>query len=950
MTKRILGLGLVFSIIATSACTESTTGQQAVPIDVSTSFFVDTELSHTKVKAGSTVFVTCHVTDRAGQPTGQPTTVRLDPPDAASLDDHTLTAAKAGTVQVACAITGTTMEDPTPAILEIQPDVAVRTVATVEPTLVVSGETAMASCRVEDSFGNPATSPGAVTFHSSDEAVASVKGAMLDSAKAGTTQVTCEAAGIEPSARIPASLTVQAGEPTQLIFLADPDKAYYMPGDVVALEATAADPAGNPVGGMTAQIKAPNQGVSKVSDNTWKLNTEGTHLFTATLSGAGMEASKSLVVDGTPPNLVILSPARGSTLSGTPTIQVKGNVSDNLSGVTDVDVSGYTIQVHNDGDFGLPMPAAHGMNRIEAMAIDGAGHVAEDAVAAYHSQGWQPYGTESVEDARLDNALQVFLSQEILDDGDHSQAPIDDLATMLEVVLADLDLSELSDMGPFWMETMPNVVDETLVVAGIPITLQGDAVFTAGVSSVLAPNPKVNLDARQGGVVMDFDFLPAAGEPGLEVLVSVRADLPINVHAEIDLGGIFLTYDDVLNPYVEWIIVLTMDEFAFTTDTDISKTSGQPLLVNVVDVTVDANGFDIDPFGSVVIDLGELDLPLVGQVLLGTMFLDDLIAPLNQLLGQDFLAPIVNGLLDVTTDYIAPLMKDQVAPLFIGLIESMASDRQLTIPAMAPTAADVVLDVDTELDTVWFTEKGGQITMSALTTGPETLEGANPGSILRAACNGTDPGSFAFAKTHPMETGIHVDLVNQLLHGAWRAGAFDITWKEADLSSGGLGAYGISQAALSTSLLLPPIVEDCNGKGTLFAQVGDMLVTGSFTHQGQGVSVTAYVSAAGELDPTPAGKAMNLSLTQMGKVTVTITELSAPASYDAAEFEALITDELAPALFYGLSANVMSELPVPMFDISAALGDLMAPEVEVELGDLQVIHQKGVLGFAGGLK
>ena len=244
---------------------------------------------------------------------------------------------------------------------------------------------------------------------------------------------------------------------------------------------------------------------------------------------------------------------------------------------------------------------------------------------------------------------------------------------------------------PFF-ETLPDVVDEEIVISGVPIDLAGDAIFTARVSDVIVPEaPSVGIDARDGGMLMTGDFAQAAdaeAPAGVEILLTMRAELPINVYAEvmtnIGIGDLELVYDEMITPHAEWIVSLSLDNFAFSADTDISKLSGEPLQVTIIDLQLDTDGFEISPFDTVYIDLGEISLPIIGSVSLPTMSLDDLVAPLNDLFGESFLSPIGNSLLEVSTAYLAPLLKDEVAPLMGALMQAFETDTVLDAPRLKP--------------------------------------------------------------------------------------------------------------------------------------------------------------------------------------------------------------------------------------------------------------------------
>jgi hypothetical protein len=959
MKLSALKIILVSILPALVACSDATVGDTAAPIEAAApDFTVQTTLSQESVSAGTAVQAVCVVKSKAGMQVTLPTIVRTIPEGAATIVDHTVTATKAGIIEVQCVVAGSSIVDPTPATLVVFEGPALRSLAEVSPSSILSGQTSSVTCKIEDAHGNPI--PNApVTIEVDDAQVAVLSGTTLTGQMVGKANITCVSADVAPSERIPATLTVGVGAASKLTMEVTPDLDWYTPGDVVNIHAYVSDVWGNAVGSGVATVTGPTQGVTKTGANAWILNAEGAHLFTAADS-SGLEGAETLMVDGTAPGIFLAIPERGSIVTNGDVVQIEGNAYDAMSGIETVEVNGYTVNLNNDGEFNLGLPAVHGLNHVLASAADLAGRYAEADAAAYHSLAFQPYGLENPELSRLTGAMHVFLSQEMLDDGDQNLDQIDDFATLIAVALQDLDLAELGDGAVFWSETMPNVVDEQLMIGGIPVELQGDAVFTARVSDIIVPSaPLVGFDARDGGVLLTGDFnanADAENPGGIELLLTVRADLPINVYAEVTavlpIGDLELVYDETINPYVEWIISVSLSEFAFSADTDISKISGEDLEVNILDLQVVADGFEVTPFDTVFIDLGSIDLPLIGTVELPTMSLDSLVAPLNDLFGDSFLSPIGDAILDIATAYLMPLLKNEVSPMIGSLFQAFATDVAFDAPRIKALGAEeepTILTLNTELDTLVFSETGGEMALSALTTGPKGLDVEPLGSILRDTCSGSDTIGFQFAKQHPMEVGFHVDLLNQVLHAAWWAGTLNATLADAEIAGAKIASYGLTNGQITTTFLLPPILDDCNSKEILRAQVGDLKVDGQFTYMGQPVTIAAYLTLDAEVTPFANGSDVELKPGLVQTAHVSIVQVNAPASFDPSIFKDIVQDFMVPTILETITAQVLKNLPLPAIDASS-LHPILPDDVVFELGDLEAVHDKGVIGLGGGLK
>ena len=84
----------------------------------------------------------------------------------------------------------------------------------------------------------------------------------------------------------------------------------------------------------------------------------------------------------------------------------------------------------------------HGLNVVDVQGFDAAGNVAGQAIGYYYSTAYQTFEEKTIDEVKVDEAMKVFLGKEVIDDGDHD-ANIDDLATLIEVVLTQADLGAL---------------------------------------------------------------------------------------------------------------------------------------------------------------------------------------------------------------------------------------------------------------------------------------------------------------------------------------------------------------------------------------------------------------------------------------------------------------------------------------------------------------------------
>ena len=217
---------------------------------------VETSLDATEVTAGDSVQVTCRVTDVAGEWVEWVTEVLVDPADVMEVEGHTLNTAAEGDFLVACKAVGLPIVDDTPEALTVNAGEPALVVATIKEDEVTAGSQVPVLCTIEDEHGN-------VLDHTAEidaqEGIA-VEGSDIIPMIAGEYDVTCSSAdGLEGLEKVPDHLVVLVGELATLVLEAKPKKDAYKVGDLVAIEAFAADEYGNQVEGIEATIIAPEE-------------------------------------------------------------------------------------------------------------------------------------------------------------------------------------------------------------------------------------------------------------------------------------------------------------------------------------------------------------------------------------------------------------------------------------------------------------------------------------------------------------------------------------------------------------------------------------------------------------------------------------------------------------------------------------------------------------------
>ena len=143
------------------------------------------------------------------------------------------------------------------------------------------------------------------------------------------------------------------------------------------------------------------------------------------------------------PKVTVDYPPRGATIiDGSGFVTVTGNVGTYAGGsIERFEINGETVSLGSGGVFSFPMSAEHGLNMIRVFAEDDLG-VQRDVRQSYqYSEAYWPMDVADPEAARIDDGIVLFLSDELVDD--HDRSDVDDLATIMEMMFASLDLNSM---------------------------------------------------------------------------------------------------------------------------------------------------------------------------------------------------------------------------------------------------------------------------------------------------------------------------------------------------------------------------------------------------------------------------------------------------------------------------------------------------------------------------
>lgn len=359
------------------------------------------------------------------------------------------------------------------ATLTVDAGGAAEFIASVDPDTIEAGGSAAVSCEVRDAVGNTLEVPWVVEVPED----VTLSGTDVSSTVAGSYKIECAPAdGAGAPDLKAATLTVVPGPAVEMLVGTKPAKEAYCLMDTVTITHDMVDQYGNPVEEVEIHPVTAEPASAAVLTNgmdKFELVEEGWVSFHVQSLEGGLLGDVEILVDCTGPVIQITYPNRGETLTGNPAIVVTGKVTDAVTAVTDFTINGEVVELTADGFFQYPVNLAHSMNFFKAEALDEGGNDSMSLVSCTYSTEYLVSDFADVNAGMVDKGLLAFLSEDFFDDGDHS-LPANDLATILEIVLAGFDLAGLIPGGDEGFELMTgcNAYLNEVTVGKPQITLQ----------------------------------------------------------------------------------------------------------------------------------------------------------------------------------------------------------------------------------------------------------------------------------------------------------------------------------------------------------------------------------------------------------------------------------------------------------------------------------------------
>lgn len=878
---------------------------------------VATGLAQSTAPAGTEVAVTCTVQDIYGNVITNAGATSVDANSSVLVTTansaHSVRGSVAGAFKIACRLG--TLVDVTPATLTVTVGAAGIADTQVQPAEVAPTEASVVTCTVADSFGNPLS--GADTEFAvipADGSASTNAGLVVtetgfSATRAGDYYVYCSTGGVEDPT--PATVAVQPGLPHHWdAEVADED--CYAENKALPFFVSAYDSWNNLLAPGTYSLNAWStpSGATISSAGGVVVPSEGEYTVWIEVSGplATDEniapQSFTVRVDSTPPVFTITSPARASLVqqSGT-VVMVMGSVSDAASDIANLTLVGQMVPVTGSTSsvsFAQAFQSRWGFNVITGSAVDSCGNTRTLAQSFLRSASTYTASTSALDAARVPTAVVGRLNQNSIDDGNRND--LDDLASILELMLLDLDFNTLLAPGQIMKDIPLDCPDMSYVTrrdvdSSLMIDWEGPYLKDLYGS---APH----LRTTSNGLSLNVAFYDPTGWNN-------AMDFPLDVKARA-CGCIWGCEFET-----DWLSVWAgADTIQVSSKIDLVYSNGM-VRATIANPSVETTGLYVD------MDCGAVD------------GLCDLVT--EGLYGDD------GVLTQVFEDDVTESLELRVVPFLEGLFAGedgtgFSFGTNITLPA----PMSVTLNIATKPDYVQFAAGYGEIGLatqiypSARHTGKSVLGAGIPqamGPLKRTSAQPTFNTNYGFG------LGLKDDLLNQLLWAVWYGGGLDLSASEIQSFASDVNMTGMQ---VSLFARLPPVAMPGSGKYEVEFGLGDLYIDATVDvgllldlNASHSVHVGLYASAIGgaSLDLDPTTNTLLVLTDDDPEVNVEVVVIDDPY-YQAAMsdlFEPLVSMVLVKAMSAAVGA-----FPLPSLKLGA-LSDALPSNFELVIsnGDIE---------------
>ncbi len=576
-------------------------------------------------------------------------------------------------------------------------------------------------------------------------------------------------------------------------------------------------------------------------------------------------------------------PPRGATIqakSADEIVTVTGTVSSLKGDIVELALNGDVVTVEDDGSFSHDITPSVGGNTL----IFETGDTADQKRRRVQSFLWGTQWVKPTEpvEGMAPAGIAIYFSQEGLDDGDHSE-PYNDLASLLGLAFEGFDTSSFFDPSE---------------------TIASSAGFDIYLTSLDVNDTSMSLSAIDGGIGLTAGLLDIEGD--LVFDCTGGAISACSLAGGDSTGG------------------LTIEAITITAD---------------VMLSVDPESHEL------IVDIENPDTTISGLDLYSNNGWTNFLLTIAQ-------GAIIGGAVGDLENTLNEQLEGVLAPLLSEGLQNFNFSTSLDLPNIGNPDESITIDLITDFGDTDFHDgvappepsppQGGVIVLrgGGFAEGEPAHEGL--GFPLRNGCE-TEPAAVNLTRTSAMEIGLHDDLINEILYGAWKGGLLEFPLPEDLIPESNL----VQNLDVQVSGMLPPVGMDC-GTGELLAHLGDIRIDASLELLDAPVSFTAFTTAVVKVEITAEDGQIGISIGDLQSVE---TELNVNEDTAIATEETLIgvlEGALIDGLIGGLGGDSLGGIELPEIDLSDSLG--LPPGsavIAIQIDD--AVRQPGITVVQGSL-
>ena len=533
-----------------------------------------------------------------------------------------------------------------------------------------------------------------------------------------------------------------------------------------------------------------------IDTHRYRAPEAGRYEIAVRLAAPYQNISDTLVLEVTDqaPQIFVDYPTRGETIRHqNGGIEVLGRA----IATSRLTVNGQNVTLDGEGRFRFPIEPQWGLNILDIQA-SGAGVVVNSTPSFLYADAYQAVDPSDGIGITVSDAMLFAIAEGFFDDGIHDRNDIDDLATVVEVILEDTDLAAaitesgiLDDLG---------TQRDLGTIAGNQTTL---SVNTTVVSPTSVGPTSIQLNTIDGGIAF-VGTLGSDDKPALTL--RLRVDLTFDILAPDGrtgraTGAIYPTIK-VGSGQIEGTLRLNKDP-------------NTPATAQIEGFVLRAQDIQTDPLENV-----ELELDFLGNQT--TIDLSDFVS--METFSEEIIDPIINSLVTFLSDVIEPLVEDQSGDLLLRIFDALNLSDTMTIDNLFDSSRPPVeISYESEVNRFNFEEQGVTVGMNLSVYSPPTIPRRNDGSILRTDCLVNRPTVFGNDWSSDLTIALQTDAMNGLLHGIWQSGLITGPVNLSD-ALGDSSVFAGSELRVVLDPHAPPLLDACKNEEGTTIKLGDLRV------------------------------------------------------------------------------------------------------------------------------